>query len=449
MSKQDNSAKEPMVNDYREDLVGILRAIFKRKLLVVSGIVFFILLSLVLSLILPKVYRSEGFFQLSEPSREQSNVLFSTASGLLESSRLLVFSQLKDLGMLNVLRDLKIEPEEPENFFTVTLQDFKKYSSGFNDFQGYLRFVKNNKYLDQEQFEYLKNHIKDSSQFSKLSKETYALSRDDLKYMAKALTEEKNYVVGVELEMEANQKKTAQKFLSVFGEFIRFCIFYEKLNEYVTSHLNEFKALANRYENYILRNNALLQQLLKKKEKFQLLYKKYPAFAKIESRQVVSLEDQGERYLSLVAQIIGVESRIVDLEQLLESFKLEKEKSELYLAFFTQLKQKVLDKKLSSGEEVFKAIEAVKEGSFKDKDPGDPEVQAVRNSLTIDIERFHVLFYKTLRYISGPSLPETPEWPRKSIFLILGFFIGTLLSIFAAMLLEFWSKNKKFIKSNK
>ncbi len=451
MTNQNNSGKEYPINDYQSDLVGVLRALFKRKWLIVSGIIVFTLLSLVLSIILPKVYRSEGFFQFSDPtteSMERANTLFSTASGLLESSRLLVFSQLKDLGMLDVLKELEVEADEPQSFFIISIQDFKKYSPSFSNFQEFLRFVKKNNYLDQRQFEYLKAHIKNSSQFSNLTQAIYALSRDDLKDVGQSLQQEKNYIVGVELEMEADQRKTAQRFLTAFGEFIRFRIFYEKLYEYITSHLNEFKVLTGRYDNYILSNNIMLQQLLKKKDKLLALYKKYPGFSNIENRQVIELGSTGERYLSLVAQIIGVESRILDLEQLKKCFEIEKKKSELYCEFLNELKKR-LDKHHSSGEQVFNEIEIAEENFFKKKNPDAPETLAIRNSIAIELSRFNMLFYKNLRFISGPSLPETPEWPKKAIFIIFGFFIGSLIFISTALILEFWSKHKQLIQSDK
>jgi len=446
MSNHNNGAKEFPINDYQIDLVGVLRALFKRKWLIISGVIVFTLLSLGLSTILPKVYRSEGFFQFSDPSKEQSNALFSTASGLLESSKLMVLSQLKDLGMLEVLKDLKIEATEPQNFFIITIQDFKKYSSSFGNYQEFIGFVKSNNYLDQKEFEYLRTHIRNSRQFSKLAQAIYALSKDDLRNVGQSLLQEKNYVVGVELEMEAGQRKTAQRLLTVFGEFIRFRIFYEKLNEYITSHLNEFKVLSGRYDNYILSNTTMLQQLKKKRDALQTLYKKYPAFSQIESRQVIELGQTGERYLSLVAQIIGVESRILDLERLVESFEIEKRKSELYCEFFNELK-KTLDKHHNSGEQVFKEIETAKESFFKKKMPDTPENRAVYNSITIELSRFNTLFYKSLRFVSGPSLPETPEWPKKSLFVILGFFMGGVIFLFIALFLEFWEKNKGLIKS--
>jgi LPS O-antigen subunit length determinant protein (WzzB/FepE family) len=440
-----NGSQRYPINDYRADIVGVLRALFKRKWLVVFGIIGVTVFALLLSVILPKTYRSEGFFQFSEPTREQTNVLFSTAARLLESSHLMVFSQLKELGMLEMFKELNLEINEPVNFFVVSIQDFKKYSSSFRNYQAFQKFVKRNKLLEPPEIDYLKGQIKDSRQFGKLVQEVYALSRDDLKNVGQTLMQEKNYIVGVELEMQAPQPKMAQRFLAVLGQFIRFKIFSEKINEYMAANLNESKALAAQYDNYMLNNRTVRQQLFKKRESLQALYKKYPSSASTAGWQVMGLKDNTERYLTLASQIIGVESQIIELEQLLDSFRIEKRKSELYSAFFSELKN-LAEKYYSNGDQLYKEIAGLKDRFFDKEHENDPVVKEIRNSITIDLEKFNTLFYKTLRFITGPSLPEFPEWPRKSIFVIFGFFLGVLLFISIAFILEFWSKNKSLIK---
>jgi hypothetical protein len=419
--------------------------LFKRKLLIISGVLIITGLSLVMSMVLPKVYRSEGFFQFSDPTKEKQNLFFSVASQLLQSSRRVILSQLKDLGMLSVLKELDIELTQPEHFHVITIQQFKKYASSYRNYQDFLRFVHNGKYLSAEEFGNLKGQIINSGQFAGLTKEVYALSRDDLKHVGQTLMQEKNYVVGVEMQMEAETPKTAQRYLNLLGEFVRYSILAEKLNEYAAFNLNESQMLNARYGNYILDNQAVLKQLNQKRDTFQALYKKYPTYAKPGGRQVVELGDYGEHYLSLVTQIIGIESRIIDIEQLLESFKMEREKGLLYSRFFAKLKNTIDEGKTKSllPLDVFKHL---KTEFFKDKDAGNPVTRSLLNSLEVDINRFTILYNKTLQFVSGPTLPERPEWPRKSIFVSFGFFISLLLFCALALALEFWQRHKNTIK---
>jgi len=433
-------------NDYRTDMVGILHSLFKRKGLIAGGIISITLLALILSFTLPKVYRSEGFFQFSDPTMETNNPLFSTAAQMLDSSKLVLLSQLQDLGMLSVLKELNIELVEEENFHVITLQKFKKYSSAFSNYQEFFAFVKRNKILDASEQADLRNRIRNSGQFAKLTREIYALSRDDLKNVGQTLLKEKNYIVGVQLEMEAAQNEQARRYLSALGQFIRFSIFKEKLSEYAAMGLDESTVQVSRYDNYALNNQSALEQLQQKKEKLTQLYKKFPAFSNFDSRQLVELGDNGQQYLSLAAQLVGVESRIIDLERILESFAVERTKSLLYSKFFTELKDK-LDKNPGSGDLVFKTFENLKEDFFNSNNPQAPITQSVHNAVEIDLNRFKTLFQKTLQFVSGPTLPSVPEWPRKSIFLIFGFFLGFIIFVSVALILEFWEKYKTIIRT--
>jgi len=445
MPEQSKNNKEYTVPDYQADLVQIMKSLFKRKWLVASITLAAVLISLVLSLVLPKVYRSAGFFQLSEPSREKPDALFSVATQLLDSSRVAILSQLKDLGILEMLRDLKIELPEPENFFVITLQDFKKYASAINDYQKFLDFVKGNNLLEEDLFQQLKNNIKDAEQFSRLFKEVYALSRDDFKNVGQSLLQEKNYIVGLEMEMEADRNDTARQFLTLLGEFIQYRIIAERINDYITSYLNEFQILTARYDNYILDNRSALQHLKNEKAKIQALVKQYPDFSKKETLQLLDMQENSQRYLSLMTQLIGIESRIVSLETLIDQLELEKSKSLLFTTFFDYLREN-LWKHNTSGEALLQEMKRLTAEFFKDKNLEETAIRVVHNTIGIDMQRLRMLFFKTLRFISGPNLPEKPTWPRKSIFLVFGFVFGLIISLFAAFFLEFWNRNKALIK---
>lgn len=432
-------------HDYRNDLVSVLQVLFKRKVLIISGVIVVTVLSLILSLTLPKVYRSEGFFQFSDPSKESQNPLFTVASQLLESSRMVMLSQLKDQGLLTMLKDLNIELDQPEHFHVVTIQHFKKYASAYGNYQDFLRYVSHIKELEPVEYEKLKSQIRTAGQFTNLAREIYALSRDDLKNVGQTLLQEKNYVVGVELFMEGDTPKTAQRYLRVLGQFIGYSILSEKLNEYASGSLNESSMLMTRYDNYIIDNQAALERLKQKRDQLQALYKKYPAAGKQDNRQVVDLGDDGQHYLSLTTQIIGVESRIIAVQQLLEQFQLEREKTLLYTAFFSQLKD-TLDEGKKALLPPLKVFEQTMDTFFTRQNLDSPVIRAVKNSLAVDLKRFDILAHKTLQFVSPPTLPGIPEWPRKSIFVAFGFIISLLIFCALAMALEFWKRHKNVIK---
>ena len=109
--------------------------IIRYRYLIGIGILSTIILFLLLSFILPKSYLSEGFFQLSDPTTEQQLLMFSVASEFLKSSKFLVFAQLKDMGLLDLQMFKDLDFKEPPSLFTLTIQEFKKYISRFENYR--------------------------------------------------------------------------------------------------------------------------------------------------------------------------------------------------------------------------------------------------------------------------------------------------------------------------
>ena len=209
----------------QEDLVRSARTYYRYRYLIGIGILSTIILFLLLSFILPKSYLSEGFFQLSDPTTEQQLLMFSVASEFLKSSKFLVFAQLKDMGLLDLQMFKDLDFKEPPSLFTLTIQEFKKYISRFENYQEFFLSAQISGILSSEEFSELKNYIKTSRKLSKRFEGMYALSKDDLRDVGKSLEEERNFISGVALEMEAKTRDTANRFVQVFGRYIGFSTF--------------------------------------------------------------------------------------------------------------------------------------------------------------------------------------------------------------------------------
>jgi len=431
----------------QEDMIRSARTYYRRRYLIGIGILASVLLFLLLSFIMPKTYLSEGFYQLSDPSAEQQIPMFSVASEFLKSSKFLIFAQLKDMGLLDLQMFKDLDFKEPPSLFTLTIQEFKKYTSRFENYQEFFRFAENSGILSAQEFSDLKKYIRTSKKLSKRFEGMYALSKDDLKDVGKSIEEERNFISGVMLEMEAKSRNTANRYIQAFGRYIGFSTFQEKFHDYITTNLNESGVLIGRYDNYILQMRSLIKQLEVQRDRLKEVARKYPGFKQTETQMVLDFELNVQRFMSPIAQVVGVESRIVDLETLEGKVSREKKKSELFFAYFDGIKE-IMDEKTVNGEELFRRMETHRDEFFKTKDLSDLEIREVFNTINTDIGRFRVLYSKTLRFITGPTLPEKPIWPKKSIMLILGFFAGVFIFIPLAYLLEFWERNKRLIKSN-
>lgn len=417
-----NTNKEP--KDYQVDLVGALHTLNKRKKLIIVGIIASTLLAVVLSLTLTKVYRSRGFVQFSDPSQEKDGLLFSVASQMLEASRQAILLQLKDMGLLDMFNELKIEDIQTDNFHLMTIQDFKKYAAAFRNYQQFLRFAKQNKYLTDDEIKQMRSSVPGTTAFTKLIKETYALSKDDIKNFSPTLLKEKNYVVGADVEMTASNSEVAQKALTAMADFIRYSILEEKVNEYAAFQFNDAKDLIERYASYILNIRSMLGLLQTQSEKLQILASKFP----------------------LTAKIGDIQARISDLERMIAIFEIERQKSVLFSDFFFKLKL-ILAENPNSPDVLFAQWDMLRKDFFKDKKKDDIVILLAMHAFDMDANRFRTFYEKTLQVGVKPSLPGTPEWPQKRLFVIFGFFVGALFFVLLAFALEFWEKNRNTIQA--
>ena len=67
-----NSTEETC--DDEIDLSSLFAVLWKRRKLIIFGTLGALLLSIVISLLLPRVYRSEGFFQLGNPTKMTAEI---------------------------------------------------------------------------------------------------------------------------------------------------------------------------------------------------------------------------------------------------------------------------------------------------------------------------------------------------------------------------------------
>jgi hypothetical protein len=443
MDHSQNGPVEPGTTVFERDFLDLLRALYRRRWLVVGGVLAVAALSLLASVFSAKTYRSTGFFQLSDPYQSRISSVFSVASRFLESSQFLVLSQLKEaelLPVLEVLKDKELPFGEVPNPYILTIQDFKKFSSAYRSGYGFLTFARHNGELAEGELEMLRAAA-GGGRLSKWVSGVYALSRDEMKDIWRSLENQQNFVSGVNVRFEAGAPELAQKGLGLLGRYIAFATLQERVRDYIAANLSEFTLLSGRYGNDILRYGQLIRQLDGQKADLLKLKKKYPGRAA--GRQLVSLEGNSRRYLSVEAQIIGLESRIIDLQAMVATFAAEKKKAELYLGYFTQCKGLQLNG-AKNGSALLEMLDTFTRDFFSANETAEGALE-VRNSLSTDLKRFSILQQQSLRFVSGPTSPTAPSGPRKSVYLLFGLFLGGLVFVALAIFLEFWRRHKEYI----
>lgn len=422
------------------DLVRVARVLIKRKWLIIAGTILFTLAAVAVTMLLPKVYESEGFFQLSRGADVDITNFKDFQEMFKEDvqSTMLDLTMMKDSLVNNALSSsgrLMMKP--------VSIPDYKKYLSQFTNPRLFLQFIDVKKKSGQKELKGLGVHVRTPEEMAQWIEPEYAYSKSDTKELGQISRDAENFVVGIRITGEGPSSEKAQTVVAIMGEFVKDSIIYSKLNDYTTSELNRARMEFTKYDSFIIKDEFKLKQLTEKRSNIQEILKKYPQSQELmKYREVIDIGETGHRFLSPVIQLVGIESYMADVKSNLSKCKRNKELARLKLDFFLKVKEMMKTENFS-GPLLDKSLELIKTVPAA---PGlIPDIaREAENDLLVDFNNF-LGFRDGMQFNSGPTLPGRPISPQKALITAIAFILGFFLFISLAFLVEWWSKNKEEI----
>jgi LPS O-antigen subunit length determinant protein (WzzB/FepE family) len=256
------------------DLSSIFAVLWKKRKLIILGTLGATLLSIGISFVIPKVYRSEGFYQLGNPAFR------------IESSY-----QLEDLPF-KIEDNNKLNTEKQKSI-GLSIPLYKSSSSQFFNPNRLHVKASQEKSFSEEELKKLKDDFKSAADINKWIKPLYAFAKEDAREFSQLPKDEANAVLGMNLAYEADSPENAAAHVSFFGNYIRDCLLYVSLYNYIMDGYSKSAAALNKNENGIIRLQFELVQNTNKMKDIQAILSDYPEAAKMESRQVVSVQEGG------------------------------------------------------------------------------------------------------------------------------------------------------------
>jgi LPS O-antigen subunit length determinant protein (WzzB/FepE family) len=411
--------KKQRANVDEIDLSAIFAILWKRRVLIVLGTLAMTLLAIGISFFIPKVYRSEGFYQLGHPKKTIIEVERTTT----ESEKTTKESQktiLKNKAIIGIPIPL-----------------YKKSSTQFFNPDRLQLFANQEKSFSAKELKNITGNFRIAADIIKWVKPVYAYSREDVREFAQVGKDEINSVIGLNLSYEADSPQKAYAYVRFFGKYIRDCLMYVSLYDYVMNEYSDIISGLNQNDNDIIDIKFKLLQNSKKMLDIKAILSKYPESAKIENRQLVSVQEGGSRFLAPVTQLVGIESTMAELNQQLTWLERERKELAIQREFFSQ-SNAAFNNLGKKGEMMFEKLKAIKSEMFKKMDFRLDTVKGVANKLSIDFQAFDLAFYTNCRFISGPTLPVQHIKPRKSIIVLVAFFLSAFFFLLLAFSLSWW-----------
>jgi len=375
------------------DLTAIFAIFWRHWKLILFGTLAVTLLAAVFSFFIPKTYRSEGFYQVS-----------------------------------------------------LSVPLYKKSAPQFANPNRFYLYASEEKSFSKEDLAKIKTSFQTAAAINKWIMPVFAYAKADMREMAQLPKEESNSVIGLNLSYEADSPQKAYNYVHFFGQYVRDCLLYVSLYDYIKDEYSKIISELSKNENGIIVVQFDMLQNTKKMLDIKAILTKYPAAAKIESRQLVSIQEGGFRFLAPVTQLVGIESVLAEQRRSLAALEREKEKLLMQREYFSKCND-TLNKTARRGEMIFSQLKSIKSDVFKNKDFSKGTVKEVFNDLNIAIQTFDLAFYTNCRFISGPTFPDRHIKPRKSVIVIIACFLSFFFFMVLTLVLYWWQNNKKAILS--
>jgi hypothetical protein len=249
--------------------------------------------------------------------------------------------------------------------------------------------------------------------------------------------------LGLELKIPGPSPEIAQQRSQLFAEYFVDSVLYVDLTNWIDAAIlsQEADSYTNRLETLKIRRD--IADTEKRLEGLRTVVKRYPDAARMDIRQVLSIDKGSERFLSPVAQIVAAESSIVDGTIKLASLLRKQKQIDMAYAFY----QQVVGAKATtnSGRELLKRVIVLKDGSFKNVAASDEVEVVVVNEISHEIDSRRINYATNFKFISGPTLPET-KIKKSALLVASGAGIGGMFGmVILAFLISWWWRNRKFI----
>ncbi len=298
--------------------------------------------------------------------------------------------------------------------------EFQKVRSLLNSLNNWNRFTKDSQ-IDPAIAARIRSKLEGKDALDDNISLLMTLSKQDIKQygdLQKILKDGDKLVAGIRLTDRQSSPQTALKTVEIMLQYLMQTLWQYDLNEKYASRNFQIKPKLLDIQNKRIAVETEIKNQEEKKNKLAALVKTYPNPTTNDTRLTVNLANDEERFLSPRAQVVAVESQIINsqvkLIKLLREEKQLKIQGEIYDEFAKQAEISSLGQVTN---EKYLSILNAREKSITDTDDA---VLEIFNTIRQDLLQKENLYVNDVKYLSYPVLPDKPVGTNWLIFSLMG-----------------------------
>jgi len=387
------------------DLTAVIGSLWSRKKFIISFTLACAVFSALLSLLIPNRYESRGVMQFASLEQNQVNKVKFRYGQSIPDYRKIESRLLNRELFCDLLADDSSLPEEKKTEIVSVM-------------------------------------LKSTGLLAKRIEPVYASSRDDARLLGGSVLgkDETNSVIGFKLNWQDASPEDARSMVAFLERHIRNQMAYDALVTHITTAVSDYSIRLVDLDNKKIEAEFDLERLHSKLEEIRLMMKRYPGVDASGSRQIVSTQEGGYRFLPPANQAVGIESQITDIKQQLLVVERDLKVAAWGLEFYKDLA--VLTENGANGETLLTGYDEQVKQFAQSHDLTEDTVKEFYNTVTIHNEEFKKTFNQAYKFISAPTLPTRHISPRRSIIVMAVTFLSFFISLFIVLIGQ-WLSNQK------
>lgn len=345
-------------------------------------------------------------------------------------------------GLLQIPTSIRADTE------SVNAANYKRYENMLFDPRNLQQFLK-----------HLPNDTPGYTEVSQLAANPNALRKTITPEFS--LTEKEQRALGVKLSAE--QAGTLLGFrmryaaptpshgtaLELLGEYLRDTVLRLDLRRYMAEQCERSQAREIELRNEQLKADFFIQQEEQRLQYLKRLLAQNPTSNSTDSRQIISLDNNGARYLSPRVHLTATEIAIADARLGQSERDRDTLASKIKKTYYCEATRLQAEDMLARV--YLDRLPALQAAALEGQDKRRSIVEQTANDLALQRQAWRDNYLRAMRYVSPPSESQEHKESRPSLplGLLFGGLLGSFFGVVTSLLLSWWSNNREEILATK
>lgn len=230
--------------------------------------------------------------------------------------------------------------------------------------------------------------------------------------------------LGVRLTYVAHNAARAAQLATWLGRYFREVAAHEALRSQVRRWAADGREFADSAPVQRLQYAFDIEQAQARAKALKGIVASYPEAARHDSPQVVDVTKGSERFMSPMAQLVGAESEVINIQEKLQKLDRDSDQQAFAKPLIAEA-ETVLAKAPGGSDSVARVSEAIAKFAGMAKTDAEKEMLA---SMAADVSQISGRFLSQAQFIAVPAVPSLPERPSPRMVIVLSAVLAALLA---------------------